>query len=98
MNKTDLETLLIASGKRAVLGNISSSVRAIAVGIRDEKVLQLRCYLGAVPNDSDYERLSNISAEILADLDFLGKTEEICEYDIRPVAKLDQLFDFIYVK
>jgi hypothetical protein len=97
MNKTDLKTLLIASGKRAMEGHISSAVRAIAVCIKEDRILQIKCYLDAVPNDLDYERLSDISAEILGDLD-LGETEEICEYDTRPVADLDQLMGFIYVK
>ncbi|WEA00537.1 hypothetical protein [Mucilaginibacter sp. SJ] len=97
MTKTDVKTLLIASGKRAIVGNISPAVRAIAIGIKDDQILQIKCYLDAIPNVSDYERLSDISAEILGDID-LNATEEICEYDIRPIAELDQLFGFIYVK
>ncbi|MCC8427259.1 hypothetical protein [Mucilaginibacter sp. UR6-11] len=97
MKKNDLKKMLEISGKRAVLGNILPTFRAIAVGIKEPHTLFIKCYLDTPPRNKEYETLSDISAEIIADIDF-DQVEEVCEYTTKPLSKLDSFDGFIYVK
>ncbi|MEN0056667.1 MAG: hypothetical protein AAGC65_23515 [Mucilaginibacter sp.] len=97
MNDIDLKELLIESGKRAVEGNISPNFRAIAVGIKQNQTILIKCYLSTVPSNLDYELINDISGEILADTG-LDNTEEVCEFTAKSISELDSLYGFIYIK
>jgi hypothetical protein len=88
MENRDIKILLEASGKRAVVGDINPFIRAISAKFDGESLLVIKAYLGRVPNEEDYETLSDITAEILSDLEFERVIEE-CEFSLRPLQDLD---------
>jgi hypothetical protein len=45
----------------------------------------------------DYESLSDVCGEVLADLNF-EEVEEVCEYTVRPFSTLAGNNNFVYVR
>jgi hypothetical protein len=92
----DLFRNVLLSAQRAILGEIYAEIRAIAVGF-DSKKLTIICYLDRMPIEDDYENLSNISGQILADIDF-ETVEEKCVFSKDLLSELDSLDSFIYAR
>ncbi len=98
MDKKEIRTLLLISSQRALWGMIYPSIRAIAVGFEGLKKLKVIYYLDRQPNDTDYESISDVAAEICADMDFISEVEELCIYTEEPLIKLDNLESWVYIR
>lgn len=88
---------VLISMQRALLGMISPSVRAIAIGFEDEKKLKVIYYLDRKPNDNDYEDISEVTTEVCADIAF-SEVEEVCIYTLKPFSELDHLTSWVYLR
>lgn len=95
-NILNLKNNLLLSAQRALLGHIYPSIRAIAVGFNELDKLTIKMYLDRKPVKDDYEILSEISGEILADIQ-VKKVEELCEYSASDLY-LGDLDVFVYVR
>lgn len=58
---------------------IYPSIRAVTVSYEELKLLTVKYYLDRKPQDSDYENLSEVTTEILADIAFEQVAEQ-CIY------------------
>jgi hypothetical protein len=85
---------------RALLGEIYPSIRAIAVGLTENRNLTIRYYLDRIPTEMDYESMevvaTNISASV--DLDTIANIDLDCQYVINPIGSLEYLDGFIYCR
>ncbi|TGM99606.1 hypothetical protein [Leptospira dzoumogneensis] len=79
MHDSDLRINLLLSLQRALLGMVYHSIRAIIVEYEGLQFLRVTAYLDREPEDSDYENLSEVTSNVLADLNF-QKVEEVCLY------------------
>jgi hypothetical protein len=97
MNQNDIRVRLLLSMQRALLGMIYPSVRAIAVGFDQLKKLKVIYYLDREPVEDDYESISEVTTEVIADIDF-QEVEELCIYSQDPISKLDGLNSWVYTR
>lgn len=97
MNQNDIRVRLLLSMQRALLGMIYPSVRAIAVGFDQLKKLKVIYYLDREPVEDDYESISEVTSEVIADIDF-QEVEELCIYSQDPISKLDGLNSWVYTR
>lgn len=97
MNDLKLRERLLLSAQRAILGKVYPSIRAIAVGFEGEKKLNIFCYIDRMIVEDDNENLSDISAEICADIDFLV-TNERCIHSLEPFSHLESLTSWVYMR
>ncbi len=97
MNQNDIRVRLLLSMQRALLGMIYPSVRAIAVGFVQLKKLKVIYYLDREPVEDDYESISEVTTEVIADIDF-QEVEELCIYSQDPISKLDGLNSWVYTR
>lgn len=97
MNQNDIRVRLLLSMQRALLGMIYPSVRAIAVGFDQFKKLKVIYYLDREPVEDDYESISEVTTEVIADIDF-QEVEELCIYSQDPISKLDGLNSWVYTR
>ena len=75
---TDVEYEVLVSLQQALLGEISSSLRAVTVSI-NEKNIKFDCYYDGRISDDDAESMSVVETEIMASL---GDQYTI-SYDVR---------------
>ena len=94
MENIEIRTKLLLSMQRALIGMIYQSIRAIKVEFFNLDLLKVTVYLDRMPIGFDYENLSDITGEILADIEF-KKTEEMCLYS--KDSKLDIKNESIWV-
>jgi hypothetical protein len=85
------------SAQRALLGMIYPSIRAIAVGIQNNNTIKIVYYLDKLPDNADYESISEVSAEMLADFK-LNSIDEVCEYSLMPISQLNCLDCWVYIR
>jgi len=97
MNQNDIRVRLLLSMQRALLGMIYPSVRAIAIGFDQLKKLKVIYYLDREPVEDDYESISEVTTEVIADIDF-QEVEELCIYSQDPISKLDGLNSWVYTR
>ncbi len=98
MNKEiELRREVLISIQRALWGMIYPEIRAIAVGYEGKKRLKVIYYLDREPNEEDYENISEVTAEICADIDF-QEVEELCIFTKEPINKLDNLVSWVYMR
>jgi hypothetical protein len=97
MNNIEIGKQLLISSQRALLGAIYPEIRAIAIGFDGLKKLTIKMFLDRAPKEDDYDTLSDISGEILADMDF-KEVDEICEFNTEKPIPLNGLHTFIYVR
>lgn len=76
---------------------IYPSIRGIAIGFDGLKRLEVICYLDRKPNDEDYANISEVTSEVLADIEF-ESVREHCQYSEDPVFKLNSLDFWIYLR
>jgi hypothetical protein len=94
---------LVAYMSRALLGEISSSVRAIALSLDDDGTLTIRSYLDRPPTEEDQEIfevvVTNFSSAIGIDLHTLiARIELECQFSALPFTDLEPLDGFIYAR
>jgi hypothetical protein len=61
---------VLISVQRALLGAIYPSIRAVAVDYDGEVKLLVIYYLDREPLEDDYENISVVTSEVLADINF----------------------------
>jgi hypothetical protein len=83
--------------QRALLGMIYPEIRAISVGFDGTRKFIINCYLDREPNEDDYENISHVTAEVLADIHFI-EVEENCIFSLEPISRLNHLTAWVYVK
>jgi hypothetical protein len=88
---------VMVSSQRALLGMIYPSIRAIAVGYLGELRLTMIYYLDREPNDDDFESISDVTGQILADINF-SEVEEHCIYTLEPFRNLNGLTSWVYMR
>ena len=77
---------------------IYPSIRAVAVGFNGLETLKVVIYLDREPNESDFEYLSDIAGEILADINF-NSVEEVCLFSEAHLSALDDgLIAWVYMR
>ncbi len=83
---------------RALIGEIYSSIRAVAVSLSENNSLIIRYYLDREPLDFDYESMEVVATNIssLVGLDKISCIELECEYAVEPIGKLECLDGFVY--
>ena len=96
--KEDFEISLRLSAQRALLGEIASNMRLITIGWDDElRQFQIIVYFDKEVTEDDKENINNITAEILADIDF--KSEKIeCVYEKRQQNELKLLSFVVFAR
>jgi hypothetical protein len=79
MTKEEMEFRIdvLLSVHRALLGMIYPSIRAITIGYKGEIKFRIAYYLDREPVEEDYESISIVAGNVLADLDF-SEVEERC--------------------
>jgi hypothetical protein len=97
MSTIEIRRDILLSMQRALLGMVYPSIRAIAVGFYELVNLKIIFYLDREPNETDYEIISEVATEVCADINFMG-VEEICVFSTEPIAKLDSLIAWVYVR
>lgn len=86
---------VLLSIQKALLGMIHSEIRAIAIGFESRQKLIVVYYLDREPNEDDYENISDVTAEVLGDIDF-SEVEEKCIFSKDALLKLDNLDSWVY--
>ncbi|CVK17263.1 MAG: hypothetical protein J6581_10115, partial [Apibacter sp.] len=97
MENTEIRVKILLSIQRALLGMIYSSIRAIAVGFEKTEKLKVIYYLDKKPTEDDYDSISEVTTEVLADIDF-SEVEEKCIFTLEPISKLDKLNSWVYMR
>lgn len=97
MLEVEIRTLLLISIQRALLGKITPSIRAIAVGFKGQEELTVIFYLDRLPMEEDNETVSDTVGEVLADIEF-SRVKELCQYSEEPLSKLDSLDTWVYMR
>ncbi|MEE9927841.1 hypothetical protein [Microvirgula aerodenitrificans] len=91
---------LIACVCRALIGEIYSSIRAIAISFEDNKNLTIRYYLDREVNDLDWENLEVVATNISSAMgvEQIPHIDLDCKFDPNALGKLDCLDGFIYAR
>lgn len=97
MKNEDVLKNILLSIQRALWGMIYPAIRAIAVGFEGTKKLKVIYYLDKEPDEEDYENLSEVTAEVCADINFT-EVDELCIYTKEPFSKLDNLASWVYMR
>lgn len=83
--------------QRALLGEVYPCIRGIAVGYDGYTKLKIIYYLDREPEDEDYESISDVAGEVLADIQF-SEVEEHCIYSLKPFSDLEGLESWVYIR
>jgi hypothetical protein len=97
MLELELRTLLLISLQRALLGNITPSIRAIAIGFKGQEELIVIFYFDRFPTQEDKEIVSDTVGEVLGDIKF-SKVNELCQYSKEPLSKLSSFAAWVYMR
>ncbi|MCF2500432.1 MULTISPECIES: hypothetical protein [Dyadobacter] len=93
----DFRREVLISIQRALLGEIYPSIRGIAVGYEGDVKFKIIYYLDREPSEEDYENISDVAGQVLADINF-SKVEELCIYTKEPFSKLDCMEAWVYIR
>jgi hypothetical protein len=97
MLEQDLQSLLLISMQRALLGNIIPAIRAITIGFKGQEELTVIFYFDRFTTQDDKELVSDTIGEVLGDIEF-GKVNEFCEYSKEPLSNLLNLNTWVYMR
>lgn len=68
------------SADRALRNNLKPNVKAMAIGY-NKRCLHIIVYVNSIPNEDDFETVSDIAGEIICDFpELIRKTKEECRY------------------
>jgi hypothetical protein len=93
----DLRKTLLISIHNALLGMIYPSIRAIFVSFHEKQLLKVTVYLDTSPTEADFENLSEITTEVLADIEF-ENVEEICQKHIGSLSEISDMGTCVYMR
>jgi hypothetical protein len=97
MLELELRTLLLISMQRALLGNITPSIRAIAIRFKGQEELTVIFYFDRFPTQEDKDIVSDTVGEVLGDIEF-SKVNELCQYSKEPLSSLSSLDAWVYMR
>lgn len=85
---------------RALLGEIYSSIRGIAISFSENNILIMRYYLDREPLDFDHESMEVVATNIssLVGLEKIACIELECEHASESIGKLNCLDGFVYCR
>jgi hypothetical protein len=101
IKKSSLSDWLILWTWKALLGEIYPEIRAIALRFSKSRELTIRYYLDRNPKDDDYESISNVATNILANTSSNNEITAIKEeaiYIQGRIRDLDILDGLIYAR
>lgn len=85
----------------ALISEIYSEIRAVAVGLSDDGELTVRYYLDREPTDFDYENVESVVSEILSntssDNEIKSVVEE-CHFSNKGMSDIDRLGGFVFAR
>ncbi|MCB9350309.1 MAG: hypothetical protein H6573_22760 [Lewinellaceae bacterium] len=67
---------LLLSAQRASLGMITSNMRAITVGVKNDKLF-ITVFFENTPSEEELELISEMAAEIIADFPYVNSSVEV---------------------
>lgn len=97
MHNKELHKQVVLVTKRALKGNLSSSVRMVTIDW-SEHYFYIKGYTDSEPTDNDREDFGIISSEVLASFPDINDVKEEVEFSNRPLNELPALRDVIYVR
>jgi len=97
MENYELDVRLRLSIQRALLGQISETLRLITVESTGLELLHIVCYFSSEPTEEQIEDMNIVSTEILADIDFSQDRVE-CSYSTLPMAQLPRLRHTVFAR
>lgn len=85
---------------RALLGEIYSSIRGVAISLSENNILTIRYYLDRESLDFDHESMEVVATNIssFVGLDKVFRIELECEHASGPLGKLNCLDGFVYCR
>jgi hypothetical protein len=91
---------LILCVLQALLGEIYSSVRGIAISFSKSNILTVRYYLDREPLDFDHESMEVVATNIssLIGVNKISRIELECEYSFGSIGELNCLDGFVYCR
>ncbi|OZI47989.1 colicin [Bordetella genomosp. 5] len=83
---------------RALIGEIYSAIRSIAISLDDDGRLLIRYYLDRQPTDFDWESLEVVATNISASMgqDKITQIDLECKFELGPIGMLESLGGFVY--
>jgi F0F1-type ATP synthase gamma subunit len=93
----DIRKSLLISIQNALLGMIYPSIRAVFVSFDKKNKLKVIVYLESSPTEDDFENLSEITTEVLADIEF-ENVEEICQKYTGALSEISYLGTCVYMR
>lgn len=97
MEYMKIKRIVLLSIQKALLGMVYPEIRAIAVGFEGVQKLTVVYYLDREPNEEDYENISDVTAEVLGDINF-SQVEENCIFSVDLLSNLDSLDSLVYMR
>ena len=94
---TEFRSNLFLAAQKALLGEVTPNIRAVAVGFIGKRQLQIIYYLENEPTDDDWESINLVTSEILSDFIF-EEEESKCIHTTKPLNELDSLSGFVYMR
>lgn len=90
---------ILLSAQKSLCGAIYPEVRAVAIGYKSKK-LKVIYYLDREPNEEDFEIISIVTTEIIADFpdNTFKEIIENCIHTDKLIKDLDFLDGFVYVR
>ncbi len=94
-----MNTELLLSTQRALLGAITPNMKAITIG-SDGTTIKLRVYFLTTPNEDELEILSDITGEICSDITEIENFEEeaLVVDPLVPVSELEMLDAWVFLQ
>ncbi len=98
--KKPLPDWLVLLVWRSLLGEIYPSIRAIAIGIDEDRCLLIRYYLDREPNEMDEESLEVVATNVDAGIgqQSIARIDIDCQFTDAAFGALDALDGFIYCR
>lgn len=97
MTEIELRREVLISIQRALWGMIYPEIRAIAVGWEGIQKLKVIYYLDREPIEMDFENISDVTSEVIADINF-SEVDEQCIFTLLPTNQLDNLNSWVYIR
>jgi len=85
----------------ALIGEVYPEIRAIAVGLSEERELVVRYYLDREPDDFDYESLQAVVSTVLSNTRTdrqIRSTREECIHSREELSNIDRMGGLVYAR
>ena len=97
MTEQELSIITRLSAQRALLGEVTASLRMVTIGWDELKVFRIRAYFDKQPDDDMREGVEAVSTEVIADIPF--ETDKVeCIYSTELMKNLEVLKHIVYAR